>query len=186
MQAAQGNTLAQSLREWLDANADKLDPDVKDLWMRLARELPSMKLPSLRGGMMGSGDVNLSTPPETAELSAWLDKLAAAAAQDAHELDQDLAGLTQLAGGRASAAGPIPGAPPDHAGMMTPAPGDMRENSNGGVTITPTAALVARAPAEYRELVSRYYERLARDGLVPAAPSPGESRPATPGEKRAP
>jgi hypothetical protein len=101
--------------------------------------------------------------------AGW-EQLAATAGHDAQVLDADARALAELTGGHAGAgaATSIPGGTAGHVGA-----GNTAEHEGAGQTPQPgSAALAEQAPATYRLLVSRYYDRLAADSIP--APRPDE------------
>jgi hypothetical protein len=160
-QALRGQDLGRLLDQLQEAGPAALDSESLALLRRIRADLQALGLPSFAAGMTGSGPA--------ARHAGW-EQLAVAAGHDAQLLDADARALAEFTGGHAGAGAGvgIPGGTAAHVGA-----GNTAENAGAGQTPHPgSAALAEQAPAMYRLLVGRYYDRLAADSTP--APRPEE------------
>jgi hypothetical protein len=147
-QAMRGADLRGLLSQLQNAGSAALDTPARDLLARLDMDLHHLRL----------------TP--SAAAPSW-DQAVGAAEGDGRLLDADARDLAQLIDGHAAGtAGQRPAA-----GAGVPGAGNISESITPGQTpYTGNAALAAQAPEIYRDLVGRYYNRLAADSTPATGP----------------
>ena len=149
---------AQSLEQLLgqlkqsnqEASAQGLE--LQRVSAELAKKLAALKLPQVSLGIRGTP---LRSPKQAGEQARGAEK---AAGDDLKILQAGLAELEKLAGVTAlgGSQAPVVLQPPDPRGSHV-------TQAQGGTTVTVSEAVLRLAPQQYRDLVSQYFERLARD-----------------------
>jgi hypothetical protein len=166
-QTLSGQTLGRLLDQFPDASAAQRDPELAALVQRLRQDLRALRLARGAAGMIGPGPAGA----DSREMASWLKQLIQAAEHDAILLDADAAALAEASSGHAGAAAGVT----DHlGGSAAIGTGNTAETGNAGERVDTGSALATQAPVSYRDLVGRYYNRLAADA---AAPKKGTLRP---------
>ena len=166
-QTLSGQTLGRLLDQFPDASAAQRDPELAALVQRLRQDLRALRLARGAAGMIGPGPAGA----DSREMASWLKQLIQAAEHDAILLDADAAALAEASSGHAGAAAGVT----DHlGGSATIGAGNTAETGNAGERVDTGSALATQAPVSYRDMVGRYYDRLAADA---AAPKKGTLRP---------
>jgi len=153
-QALSGQTLGSLLDQFPDAAAAQGDPELAALMQRLRQDLHALRL--ARGaGMIGPGPAGA----DSREMASWLEQLVQAAEHDAKLLGDDAAALAEAGSGHAGAAGVAS----NSGNSATLGTGNTAETGSAGARVDTGSALARQAPVSYRDLVGRYYDRLAAD-----------------------